>query len=83
MLSNIKYVMVLKLSEAVLNKTYKVVSVLGDDNISTRLKELGFIKDTQVILTHSSILGGTKIANIRGYYLCLKKSALLKVLVRE
>lgn len=73
----------LKLSEAKLNKCYKVVSVLGSDNVSVRLKELGFIKNTQLVLTHSSIFGATKIVNIRGYYLCLKKSALNKVLISE
>ena len=73
--------MLIKLSEAKLNKEYVVVSVLGVDNISTRLKELGFVKNTKLRITHSSLLNSTKIVNLRGYFLCMKNSALNKVLV--
>lgn len=73
--------MLIKLSEAKIKKEYSVVSILGADNISIRLKELGFVSGTKLMVTHTSILGGTKIINIRGYYLCMKNSVLTKVLV--
>ena len=74
--------MVIKLSEGKLNTEYCVVSVLGTDNVSMRIKELGFTKNTKIMITHFSMLGGTAIVKIRGYFLCLKKSALSKVLVK-
>ncbi len=75
--------MVIKLNQAKKNKEYKVVSVLGLNNISVRLKELGFVKNTIVKITHLSIFGGTAIVNIRGYFLCIKKNVLSKVLVSD
>ena len=73
--------MVIKLSQGKEKTNYKVVSVLGADNISIRLKELGFVKNTNVFIQKFSLANKSAIVCIRGYFLCIKNNALAKVLV--
>ena len=73
--------MVIKLSQATEKQNYKIVSVLGSDKLSIRLKELGFVKNTKLFITNFSMAKKCAIVCIRGYHLCLKNNALAKVLV--
>ncbi len=74
--------MVIKLSQAIEKKPYIIESVLGTDNISVRLKELGFIKGTIVNVNCFSAKKKSALVCIRGYCLCIKSTALSKVLVK-
>ena len=42
--------MVIKLNQAIAKKPYIIESVLGTDNISIRLKEMGFVKGTKIFI---------------------------------
>ena len=74
--------MVIKLSQCVEKKKYVIESVLGSDNISVRLKELGFVKGTQLSINCFSAKKRSALVCIRGYCLCIKNTALAKVLVK-
>lgn len=73
--------MVIKLNQAKQKQIYKVVTVLGSDSLSVRLKELGIVKDTKLSITSFSIAKKCAVISVRGYYLCLKNNALAKVIV--
>ena len=74
--------MVIKLSQAIEKKPYVIESVLGSDNVSIRLKELGFVKGTKLFVNCYSAKQKSALVCLRGYCLCLKNTALAKVLVK-
>lgn len=74
--------MVIKLSQAVEKKTYVIESILGADEITKRLKEMGFVKGTNVFVNCFSAKQKSALVCLRGYCLCLKNTALAKVLVK-
>ena len=74
--------MVIKLSQAIEKKPYIIECVLGSDEITKRLKELGFVKGTKVFVDCFSAKKKSALVCLRGYCICLKNTAIAKVLVK-
>lgn len=68
--------MIKKLSEVSINKTARVVEVVGDVYIKRRLLELGFVSDVEVKLLNVSPLKNSYLVALRGYTLALRKNSI-------
>ncbi|MBC8369923.1 MAG: ferrous iron transport protein A [Planctomycetes bacterium] len=60
----------------------KVLKVLGDDQVSERLREMGFTPNTVVYFERQAPFGGPLIVSLRNYQLSLRPSEAKLVLVQ-
>ena len=68
--------MIKNLSEVSINKTARVVEIVGDVYIKRRLLELGFVSDVKVKILSISPLKNSYLVALRGYVLALRKNSL-------
>jgi ferrous iron transport protein A len=71
------------LSQLPINQPCKVVSVAGDGNdpVSTRLTDLGFLVDTPVVALRRAPIGDPTIYLLRNYQMCLRRAETDRVIV--
>ncbi len=60
----------------------KVLTVLGDDPVAERLREMGFTPDTTVYFERQAPLGGPMIVSLRNYQLSLRPNEAKRVLIQ-
>jgi len=70
-----------KLSTLALGKTAVVKELLKTDTTSLRLREMGILVGTKIILVRSAPLGDPLEIIVRGYHLTLRKSEAELILV--
>ena len=59
----------------------KVLTVLGDDPVAERLREMGFTPNTIVYFERQAPLGGPLIVSLRNYQLSLRPSEARLVII--
>ncbi|MDP6962644.1 MAG: FeoA family protein [Planctomycetota bacterium] len=59
----------------------KVLTVLGDDPVSRRLREMGFTPGTAVYFERQAPFGGPMIVSLRNYQLTLRPAEARRILI--
>lgn len=63
------------------NNKCKILYVKGDLHLKRRLLELGFVKNTEIIIKNISPLKNSFLLEIRGYIIALRKNAVKNIIV--